>query len=155
MDIGLIEELIKLFIKSSIKRLDISEGDLKITLEAHDAGVKTYLESDSGGENNFSLRKNDSVGSDNTQARDDSFIQISPIVGTVYLSSSPGGDPFVKVGDTVTVGQPLCIIEAMKMYSTLTARASGVIKEICVENAQAVGIGQELFKISEEQRLVS
>ena len=71
----------------------------------------------------------------------------SPMVGTFYRAPNPGAEPFVKVGDRVEIGQTLCIIEAMKLLNEIEAETAGVIKEICVENAQPVEFGQPLFII--------
>ncbi len=71
----------------------------------------------------------------------------SPMVGTFYRASSPGAEPFVQIGDTVREGQTLCIIEAMKLLNEIEADKAGVVKEICVENGQAVEFGQTLFVI--------
>ena len=71
----------------------------------------------------------------------------SPMVGTFYRSSTPGGKHFVDVGDTVAMGDVLCIIEAMKLMNEIEADSAGVIKEILAENGQAVEYGQPLFVI--------
>lgn len=71
----------------------------------------------------------------------------SPIVGTFYRSSSPDADPFVSVGDTVSKGQVLCIIEAMKIMNEIESDASGRIVKILVENAQPVEYNQPLFLV--------
>ena len=71
----------------------------------------------------------------------------SPMVGTFYRASSPGADPFVKVGDTVKKGQVVCIIEAMKLLNEVEADMDGTVKEVCVENGQPVEFGQSLFII--------
>jgi acetyl-CoA carboxylase biotin carboxyl carrier protein len=67
------------------------------------------------------------------------------MVGTFYRSSSPGAKSFVEVGDTVKEGDPLCIVEAMKLMNEIEADASGVVKAILVENGQPVEFGQPLF----------
>jgi len=72
----------------------------------------------------------------------------SPMVGTFYRSPSPGADAFVQVGDTVKEGDTICIIEAMKLLNEIEADKSGVIKEVLVENGQAVEYGQPLFVIA-------
>lgn len=72
----------------------------------------------------------------------------SPMVGTFYRSSAPGADPFVSVGNTVTEGQILCVIEAMKLMNEIPADCSGVIKEVLVENGQPVEFGQPLFVLA-------
>jgi acetyl-CoA carboxylase biotin carboxyl carrier protein len=71
----------------------------------------------------------------------------SPMVGTFYRASSPGGSPFVSIGDAVSEGQTLCVIEAMKLMNEIPADKAGVIKEILVENGQPVEFGQALFVI--------
>jgi acetyl-CoA carboxylase biotin carboxyl carrier protein len=69
------------------------------------------------------------------------------MVGTFYRSSTPGGKAFVEVGDVVKEGDPICIIEAMKIMNEIDADASGTVKRILVENGQAVEFGQVLFVI--------
>lgn len=71
----------------------------------------------------------------------------SPMVGTFYRSASPGSPPFVDVGKEVREGEPICIIEAMKIMNEIEADKSGVIKQILCENGQAVEFGQPLFII--------
>jgi acetyl-CoA carboxylase biotin carboxyl carrier protein len=71
----------------------------------------------------------------------------SPMVGTFYRASSPTAAPFVEVGDTVSEGDTLCIIEAMKMLNQIESDASGVVKAILVENGQPVEFGEPLFVI--------
>jgi acetyl-CoA carboxylase biotin carboxyl carrier protein len=75
------------------------------------------------------------------------FIMKSPIVGTFYSSPAPNAPPFVKVGDTVQVGQVICIIEAMKLMNELEAEVAGQIVRGYVENGQPVEYGQSLFAI--------
>ncbi|ANE42892.1 acetyl-CoA carboxylase biotin carboxyl carrier protein [Deinococcus puniceus] len=71
----------------------------------------------------------------------------APIVGTFYASSSPDAAPFVKIGDSVSAGQVLCIIEAMKLMNEIEAETGGVVREILVKNADPVEYGQTLFII--------
>ncbi|MBL8451410.1 MAG: acetyl-CoA carboxylase biotin carboxyl carrier protein, partial [Zoogloea sp.] len=71
----------------------------------------------------------------------------SPMVGTFYRSSAPGGKPLAEVGQSVSAGEPLCIIEAMKLMNEIEADASGVIKAILVENGEPVEFGEPLFII--------
>lgn len=71
----------------------------------------------------------------------------SPMVGTFYEAASPTSAAFVKVGDTVSVGDTLCIIEAMKMLNQIESEKSGVIKEVLVDNEQPVEFGQPLYII--------
>jgi acetyl-CoA carboxylase biotin carboxyl carrier protein len=71
----------------------------------------------------------------------------SPIVGTFYEAPSPGAPPFVKVGDSVEVGQVLCIVEAMKLLNEIESDVAGEIVKKLVSNGQPIEYGQELFAI--------
>jgi len=71
----------------------------------------------------------------------------SPMVGTFYRSANPGSKPFVEIGDAIKEGEPICIIEAMKIMNEIEADKSGTVKRILCENGQAVEFGQPLFVI--------
>lgn len=71
----------------------------------------------------------------------------SPMVGTFYRSSSPGSKPFVEIGSEIKEGEPICIIEAMKIMNEIEATKSGKVTKILCENGQAVEFGQPLFII--------
>ena len=71
----------------------------------------------------------------------------SPMVGTFYKSPEPGAEAYVKVGSRVTTGQVVCIIEAMKIMNEIESEVQGVVREVCVENAQPVEFGQVLFRL--------
>jgi acetyl-CoA carboxylase biotin carboxyl carrier protein len=71
----------------------------------------------------------------------------SPIVGTFYEAPSPGAPPFVKVGDTLEVGQVLCIVEAMKLMNEIECDAAGELVKKLVTNGQPIEYGQELFAV--------
>jgi acetyl-CoA carboxylase biotin carboxyl carrier protein len=76
------------------------------------------------------------------------FVARSPMVGTFYRAPNPESPSFVNVGDTVKVGQTLCIIEAMKLLNEIESEKAGVIKEILCENGQGVEFDQPLFVIA-------
>jgi acetyl-CoA carboxylase biotin carboxyl carrier protein len=81
-------------------------------------------------------------------AEDTGWVRVaSPMVGTFYRSPSPDAGPFVEVGSSVTPGQTLCIIEAMKLMNEITAETTGSIRRVLVENGQPVEFGQALFLI--------
>ena len=71
----------------------------------------------------------------------------SPMVGVFYAASSPGAKPFVEVGSTISAGQTVCIIEAMKLMNEIEAEVSGKITQICVEDGQSVEYGQVLMYV--------
>ncbi len=71
----------------------------------------------------------------------------SPMVGTFYLASSPGAKPFVEVGATVSTGQVVCIIEAMKLMNEIESEVSGKVTQICVKDGEAVEYGQVLMYV--------
>ena len=71
----------------------------------------------------------------------------SPMIGTFYQSSSPEADPFVKVGDRVTAGKTVCVIEAMKLFNEIESEVSGTIVELLVEDASPVEYDQPLFLV--------
>ncbi len=71
----------------------------------------------------------------------------SPMVGTFYRSPSPGAKAFIDVGSTIKEGEPVCIIEAMKIMNEIEADARGTIRRILCENGQAVEFGQPLFEL--------
>jgi len=71
----------------------------------------------------------------------------SPMVGTFYRAPEPGADAYAKVGSRITPGQTVCIIEAMKIMNEIEAEVAGVVREVCVEDAQPVEFGQVLFRV--------
>jgi acetyl-CoA carboxylase biotin carboxyl carrier protein len=71
----------------------------------------------------------------------------SPMVGTFYSAPEPGAQAYVKGGSRVSVGQVVCIIEAMKIMNEIESEVGGVVKEVCVQNAQPVEFGQVLFRV--------
>jgi acetyl-CoA carboxylase biotin carboxyl carrier protein len=71
----------------------------------------------------------------------------SPMVGTFYKAPEPGAEAYVKVGSRVATGQVVCIIEAMKIMNEIESEVQGVIREVCVDNAQPVEFGQVLFRV--------
>ena len=80
--------------------------------------------------------------------RDPSLVAIvAPMVGTYYGAPAPGAKPYVSPGDSVGVGQVVCIVEAMKLMNEVQSEVSGKVAEVLVENGQAVEYGQELFLV--------
>jgi acetyl-CoA carboxylase biotin carboxyl carrier protein len=84
-----------------------------------------------------------------TETAAEEHVVKAPIVGTFYEAPSPDSDPFVEVGDSVSEGDVLCIIEAMKLMNEIECETSGTIKEVLVEDAEPVEFDQPLFVIDE------
>lgn len=89
-------------------------------------------------------------GTADTDTAAEEHVVKAPIVGTFYRAPSPDTDPFVEEGDTVSEGDVLCIIEAMKLMNEIECETSGVIQEILVEDAEPVEFDQPLFVIEED-----
>ena len=90
----------------------------------------------------------ESVGNTQTTTVPKDYISVkSPIVGVFYAAPAENADPYVSIGDSVTKGQTLCIVEAMKLMNEISADDDGIISEICVTNGQVVEYGTELFRI--------
>ena len=88
------------------------------------------------------------AASDKTSENTTKYVEIpSPIVGTFYRSPSPERGPYVKIGDEVTNGQVVCIVEAMKLFNEIESEVSGKIVKVLVEDAQPVEYGQALFLV--------
>jgi len=73
---------------------------------------------------------------------------VAPMVGTFFTAPAPGAKPYVSEGDRVSVGQVVCIVEAMKLMNEVQSDVAGVVREVLVENGQAVEYGQELFLVA-------
>jgi len=156
MDIRKVKKLIELLEESGVAEIEIHEGEESVRISRYAANapvaaapvamaaapapapalaaaeVPATAEPAGGGE------------ADNIPA---GHIVKSPMVGTFYRASSTGASAFVEVGQSVQVGDTLCIIEAMKMLNQIEADKAGVIKAILVENAEPVEFGQPLFVI--------
>lgn len=82
---------------------------------------------------------------------DDSIVEVvSPMVGTFYRAPAPDAPPYVEVGDRISKGQTLCILEAMKLMNELEAEVSGTVRAICVESGDPVEYGQTIFHIESD-----
>ena len=90
----------------------------------------------------------ESVGNTQTTSEPKDYISVkSPIVGVFYAAPAENADPYVSIGDSVTKGQTLCIVEAMKLMNEISADDDGILSELCVTNGQVVEYGTELFRI--------
>lgn len=148
MDLRKLKTLIELVETSGIAELEIQEGEerVRITRSRASAGHAQVDQAPAPLQHLQVAPAPPPAGTSPTApAEPEGHVVKSPMVGTFYRSSSPGAKAFVEVGDTVKEGDPLCIVEAMKLMNEIEADASGVVKAILVENGQPVEFGQPLF----------
>ena len=152
MDLKKLKALIDLVSDANISELEINEGDVRIrvvkALPAPVYALPPVQHTVQVAPSPVNNESQDVVGVRATADTPQGHIVTSPMVGTFYQASSPGAEPFVKVGDTVKAGQTLCIVEAMKLLNEIESDKAGVIKEILASNGQAVEYGQPLFLIA-------
>jgi acetyl-CoA carboxylase biotin carboxyl carrier protein len=152
MDLRKLKTLIDLVSESGISELEVTEGEGKVRIVKNAAPV--YVQSapqyapQPGTLAPFGSAPEAAAPATPAPAAPQGHVVTSPMVGTFYRAPSPGADPFVQVGDTVKEGQTLCIIEAMKLLNEIESDVAGVVKEILVDNGQAVEYGQPLFVVA-------
>jgi acetyl-CoA carboxylase biotin carboxyl carrier protein len=148
MDLRKLKTLIDLVSESNISELEIAEADGKVrivkTPSAHYAPAPSASPAAPAP---VVLQAPVAEAAESAPPASSGNVVKSPMVGTFYRSANPGSDPFVEVGSVVKVGEPVCIIEAMKIMNEIETDAAGTIKEILCENGQAVEFGQPLFII--------
>ncbi len=151
MDLNLVKRLIKIVEKSEITEFSISEGDVKIKISKNNgqtAQVVTNLPVQAPAVQPVQTAETKNEVQKEEVAAKESLHEVrSPIVGTFYRAPAPDADPYVKVGDHVSPGTVLCIVEAMKLMNEIESDVSGTIEEILVENATPVEYNQPLFVI--------
>ena len=149
MDLRKLKTLIELVETSGIAELEIQEGEERVRItRATPAAAQTLMlhaPQPAPVPHPVPAVPAQPAATAPAPAEPEGHVVKSPMVGTFYRSSSPGAKPFVEIGDTVKEGDPLCIIEAMKLMNEIEADASGVIKAVLVENGQPVEFGQPLF----------
>ena len=151
MDIRKIEKLIALVKKSGVGELELKIGEesIRISQGGHFQPVAAQPVSVScPAPVVVEMPQHVPVAAQHI-VREEGHVVKSPMVGTVYLSATPGAKPFVEVGQHVLVGDTLCIIEAMKMFNKIEADKAGVVSARLVENDQPVEYDQALFVVTE------
>ena len=154
MDLRKLKTLIDLVAESDISELEVTEGESKVRIvksgapAAHGQVVmmQPQVAQPMPAVANAAPAPQ-AAAPEAAPAEPTGHVVKSPMVGTFYRSSAPGSPPFVEIGSVVKEGDTLCIIEAMKLLNEIDADASGTIRQILVENGQAVEFGQPLFII--------
>lgn len=157
MDLKLIKNIINLISNSDVDQVSIEEGDFKIKVKKNGPVEQvTYTQPATVAPQPVPAQP---AAPAPTPAAEPKSAEVpkasgetvkSPIVGTYYKAASPDSDPFIKVGDKVSAGQTLCIIEAMKIMNEIEAEFAGTVQDILIEDGQAVEFDQPLFIISKD-----
>tara|TARA_B100000214_G_scaffold87008_2_gene59759 strand:- start:756 stop:1214 length:459 start_codon:yes stop_codon:yes gene_type:complete len=151
MDIRKVKKLIEMLEDSNLEEIEIQEGEESVRL------VKSNRQNQGITTQSITVPQNDVVREqpseeENAEAtvadKQEANSINSPMVGTFYASASPGAKPFVSVGDLISEGDVVCIVEAMKMMNEIKSEFSGTVLSVNVENSEPVEYGQSLFEIS-------
>ena len=149
MDIRKVKKLIELLEESGIAEIEIHEGEESVRISRYAASAPVAFQAAAPPPAPVAVAPTVAPVAEQPvgKAVPGGHTVVSPMVGTFYRSSTPGAKAFVEVGQQVSVGDTLCIIEAMKMLNQIEADKSGTIAAILVDNAEPVEYGQALFVI--------
>jgi acetyl-CoA carboxylase biotin carboxyl carrier protein len=151
-----LKELIEFLIEKDIAEFELERGDVKVKIKRAGEHTVVYAHGELPRAAGPVAEVRQAAGAAATAMppapvepapEEELHIVKSPIVGTLYEAPSPGAPPFVKVGDTVEVGQVLCIVEAMKLLNEIESDVAGEIVKKMGSNGQPIEYGQELFAI--------
>ena len=147
MDLRKLKTLIDLVSESNITELEITEAEGKVRIvkaEPHIAAAPqtVYMQAPVAAP---ATEAPPAPRASAETAAETGHVVKSPMVGTFYRSASPGGKAFAEIGSAVNDGEPICIIEAMKIMNEIEADKSGTVTQILCDNGQAVEFGQPLF----------
>ena len=152
MDLRKLKTLIDLVSESGISELEVNEGEDRVRIvnagSSATAGQVVYANPAPAQAMQVAPAAAPAAPATEEAPAETGFVARSPMVGTFYRAPNPESPDFVKVGDTVKVGQTLCIIEAMKLLNEIESEQAGVIKQILCENGQGVEFDQPLFIIA-------
>jgi acetyl-CoA carboxylase biotin carboxyl carrier protein len=156
MDMRKLKTLVDLVSESNISELEITEAEGKVRIVKAGYGVPTTMMMQPAGQMMMAQPSQPQAAladaaaaapAAEAPAAPAGHVVKSPMVGTFYRSASPGSKPFAEVGAAIKEGDPICIVEAMKIMNEIEADTSGTVTKILVENGQAVEFGQPLFII--------
>ena len=148
-EVEYIEKLAKLIDEKSLSEIILEDGEQAITIkrEINQTVVQTALPAPAPAVAAPVQAPAAEASSEPAAPAQKGTPITSPMVGAFYAAPSPGAKPFVKVGDTVSAGQVVCIVEAMKLMNEIESDVSGKITQICVEDGQSVAYGQVLMYV--------
>lgn len=155
LDYNQIKELIKEIDSSSLRVFELENSDIKLKLSKNEENslYKENIINTTSSESSTVFTKESKTSTEETLVQTEELIEEnlnivkSPLVGTYYSSSTPGGAPYVEIGSKVKKGDVLCIVEAMKIMNEITSEVDGEIVEALRNDEEIVEFGMELFKI--------
>ena len=155
MDINLLKKLIKVVESSNITEFSVQEGDLKVRISKNSKSAQMFApginyQMPVGNQPPPAATETNGASAETKKTADaeSKLHEIkSPIVGTFYRAPAPDADPYIQVGDIISEGNVLCIVEAMKLMNEIESDISGKIVKILVEDATPVEYNQPLFLI--------
>ena len=150
MDIRKVKKLIELLEESGVAEIEIHEGEESVRISRASSVAPAMVATPMGAPATYAQSPATTVPEPAAPAANEEpegHVIRSPMVGTFYRAPSPGAKPFVDQGQSVTIGETLCIIEAMKILNQIESDKSGKVIEILVENGQPVEYNQPLFVI--------
>jgi acetyl-CoA carboxylase biotin carboxyl carrier protein len=148
VDIKLVRDLAGILDKAGLSEIEVEDGDRKIKVARGGGGVVMSAPVAAPAAAAPAAAPAAAAEAPAAPADDHAGAQKSPMVGTAYLAPDPDADNFIGVGDKVSEGDTLLIIEAMKVMNPITAESSGTVKTILVENGQAIEFDQPLVVIA-------
>jgi len=161
MDIRKVKKLIELLDESGIAEIEITEGEESVRISRYAKSAPPVMEAWHAVASPAPVAPPSAspapaaapaaAAAAHRDPEEDGHLVTSPMVGTYYSAPTPGSPPYVQVGDRVSAGDTLCIIEAMKMMNQIEAEVAGVIKSIRVQNGEPVEFGQTLFVIDQRE----
>jgi acetyl-CoA carboxylase biotin carboxyl carrier protein len=153
MDIRKVKKLVELLEESGIAEIEIAEGEESVRISRYPQGgfaaPAAPPQQPPAPPPAASAAPASETGPDEPEVEElpPGHVMQAPMVGTFYRAPSPGADSFVETGQSVAVGDTLCIIEAMKMLNQIEADKAGTVKSVLVENGEPVEFGQPMFVI--------
>ena len=146
MDLNLIKKLVKIVDSTEITDLEVEENGFRVKIAKKIRSIQTFAQPQIVAQT-ISPEKTQDEKQLKTEVQENTHEIRSPIVGTFYRAPAPDADSYVNVGDTVSQGSVLCIVEAMKLMNEIESDISGKILKILVENGKPVEYNQPLFLI--------
>ena len=148
MDIRKVKKLIEMLENSNLEEIEIQEGEESVRLVKSTNRTQAIAPQSIVLPQETVTQEAGDLSVTDEETKEDTNSINSPMVGTFYASASPGAKPFISVGDIITEGDVVCIVEAMKMMNEIKSDFSGTVLSVNVENSEPVEYGQSLFEIS-------